>query len=152
MTEAEVLDAQKTQFVSIQILRASRVLKRQANRIIAAHSDLALVEWQVLSTIVTQEGEPGGAEVSRLHDRAAIDKAQFSRGLTSLIQRGFVEKLPHKLDRRKSIVKTLPEGQAAYDALMPHMVNRDIAVRSALTQHEQKMLTSILKKIEAAVE
>ena len=152
MDEREVLDAQETQFVSIQILRASRVLKRQANKIIAAHSDLALVEWQVISTIALQESEPDGSEVSRLHDRAAIDKAQFSRGLSSLIARGFVEKLQHQSDGRKSIVRILPKGRVAYEALMPHMMNRDAAVRAALTQQEQKMLTTILKKIEAAVE
>ena len=152
MAEVKVLKTQEGQFVSIQILRASRVLKKQANKIIATHSDLALVEWQVLSTIAAQENEPGGSDVSHLHDLAAIDKAQFSRGLTSLIERGCVEKLQNETDRRKSVVKILPEGRAAYDGLMPHMVSRDNAVRAALTEHEQKMLTSILKKIEAAVE
>ena len=134
-------------FVSFQISRVNRLIKRQAIQILAEHSEFALIEWQVISTIAASTSN----SVADLVGNAAIDKAQFSRGLALLVKRGFVEKSPHATDARTSTVRMTEQGRDAFAKIMPHMRARDQTLRAGLTAAEQRNLSRILKKIEDVI-
>ena len=134
-------------FISFQISRVNRLLKRQAIQILAKHSDFALIEWQVISTIAASTSN----SVADLTGNAAIDKAQFSRGLALLVKRDFVEKRPHATDARTSTVRMTKKGRDAFEQIMPHMRTRDQTLRVGLTEAEQRNLSRILKKLEDVI-
>jgi DNA-binding MarR family transcriptional regulator len=72
--------------------------------------------------------------------------------LDRLEQRGYIRRVPDPSDRRSVLVELTDEGRAAWDAAVEVQGRKEAFFASALTQHEQRTLNLLLRKVMLAFE
>lgn len=105
-------------------------------------------EWRLLSYLAAHPGLPP-SELARL---AGLDKAQSSRGVTSLIDKRLVVRIHDTFDRRRAYLELTDRGQQVYDELLPMVrgINRDLL--AGLSEVELNTLDALLEKLQARAE
>jgi len=93
------------------------LLSKMIDRVTAQHvrdtAQLSLAEWRVL-THVEMIGKCSAAEVASV---AYSDRAEVSRALGSLEQRGFVQREANPRNRKSSLVSLTAEGKGVHAAI-----------------------------------
>jgi DNA-binding MarR family transcriptional regulator len=93
------------------------LLGKMIDRVTAQHvrdtAQLTLAEWRVL-THVEMIGKCSAAEVASV---AYSDRAEVSRAIGSLEQRGLVQREANPRNRKSSLVSLTPEGKAVHAAI-----------------------------------
>ncbi|MEY2432640.1 MAG: hypothetical protein QOC92_2365 [Acidimicrobiaceae bacterium] len=64
-----------------------------------------------------------------------------------LEERGYVERQPHKTDRRVKVVTITALGEKAKDRAMQQLYEPPASLVTALTQNEQRTLRDLLRKV-----
>ena len=121
--------------VSYRLSRTASLMSRGAALRYRRGFDVSLGEWRAVALLAA--GAP--QSLMQLARAAALDKAQMSRVVTSLVSRGFVQ--------RDGALSLTNAGRAVYAGLIEAAAERDRAFRAALEPEELRVLDRALEKL-----
>lgn len=138
-----------TELISYRLSRASNSLSRSAAVRYRRRFDVSLAEWRTLALL----GEKTPATVNSLARKAGLDKAQMSRVVTGLFDRGLVTKSIGA--GRTTQLALTDKGFEVYSGLIADANERDRRIRRHLGPKDLRAferalhtLTSLARVIE----
>jgi DNA-binding MarR family transcriptional regulator len=126
--------------LSVLAQRLSRDIEERQRR----QHKLAMKDWKVMQ-IMAVHGELLPADIRRMGTQ---NKAQISRALKCLLDRGLVAKQPRPGDSRTFGVSLTEAGWAIYEAMVPRMRARQDELLGGLSAAEAKELRRLLDRLE----
>lgn len=130
-----------TELLSFRLHSVANAISRSAALRYRREFDVSLGEWRTIALL----GARAPLTLNRLAGLAALDKAQMSRMVSKLVERGLVQR---KEGAGRSTQLTLTrKGQSVYRGLIAAANERDAAFLTCLTPHEQEVLDSALTKL-----
>jgi DNA-binding MarR family transcriptional regulator len=103
---------------------------------------LTVNEWEVLSVL----DYLGAVPTYVVAQRAGIERSYLTRTVSSLQQRGYLERRVNKKDRRVTIVSLTEEGQRIAREILADARRRNEGVLSKLTASERTRLMALIEK------
>jgi DNA-binding MarR family transcriptional regulator len=130
-----------TELLSYQLTRTARALSRSAALRYRREFDVSLGEWRTLALLGAAEPQT----VNRLARLAGLDKAQMSRVVTKLVDRGLVSRAFGP--GRTTELSLTRDGTKLYRGLIGAANERNRAFLESLEPEERKALASALVKL-----
>ena len=130
--------------LSYQVSRTANAMSRSAALRFAGFG-VTLQEWRTLALLAA--GAPLG--LNELARAAGLDKAQMSRAVSALIARELVQKRASEAGGRSTSLTLCLRGRALYGDLIAAAAERDRAFRACLSDEEQTVLHSALRKLQS---
>ncbi|WP_411820736.1 MarR family transcriptional regulator [Hyphococcus formosus] len=121
-----------------------------SQRMAKAYEDenISIPEWRVLA-VIAQHETVAARDVVR---RTPMDKMSVSRAVTSLEQKGIVERTPDPADRRVSAMSLSVEGRQIFDRIATLALAYEQKLLSSLSDDEAEKFSSALSKLEYHVQ
>ena len=132
-------------YVLWQLQAAAR---RPVVRLCEAEFGITRREWRMLAQLADSEGMPSSA----LAERAALDRAQTSRAVSALVQKGLVVRTPRPGNRREVLLHLTERGRARYAALLPRVAAINQELLSVLSETEVATLDALVQRLRAQAE
>ena len=132
-------------YVLWQLQAAAR---RPVVRLCEAQFGITRREWRMLA----QLGQGEGMASSALAERAALDRAQTSRAVSALVQKGLVARTPRPGNRREVLLHLTERGRALYAALLPRVAAINQELLSVLSASEVATLELLVQRLRAQAE
>jgi len=129
-------------YVLWQLQAAAR---RPVVRLCEAQFGITRREWRMLA----QLGQGEGMASSALAERAALDRAQTSRAVSALVQKGLVARTPRPGNRREVLLHLTERGRALYAALLPRVAAINQELLSVLSETEVATLDALVQRLRA---
>jgi DNA-binding MarR family transcriptional regulator len=135
---------QVAELLSRLLLQLNRAASPEVFRTLA-ELDLSFTQLKTLHLLL----EAGDVNVKDVADRLGMSLPAMSRALDGLVQRGYVERHESTADRRARLVRLLPAGRAALDAIERGRVSALEEFAASLTDAERAGLhTTLLPIVE----
>lgn len=131
--------------LSYRIHRLANALSRGAALRYRRDFNVSLMEWRILALL-------GGFAPMTLRDLAkesGLDKAQASRAVKALVERGLVERASGLADAREVALRLSPDGQRVEAGLMGAARAREAAFRAALPPGTLALLEDAVRLLHA---
>ncbi|MFC5185818.1 MarR family winged helix-turn-helix transcriptional regulator [Actinomadura harenae] len=109
-----------------------------------ADFDLQLHEYDTLQALGARDGR---AAPSRLAADLGIAPNSVTGRLDGLAARGFVQRTPSEVDRRRVIVELTEKGRAAWLGAMSPQGEEEHRILGALTPEERRHLSDLLRRV-----
>ena len=132
-------------YVLWQLQAAAR---RPVVRLCEAQFGITRREWRMLA----QLGQGEGMASSALAERAALDRAQTSRAVSALVQKGLVARTPRPGNRREVLLHLTERGRALYAALLPRVAAINQELLSVLSASEVATLELLVQRLRVQAE
>lgn len=137
--------------VDMPLYRVSRLLAEAGGlviRVCEGRFGITRREWRAMSYLALTEG----LSPTVLAYQAGLDKAQASRVVASLLEKGLVERIPKPSDRRHAVVTLTERGRQIHDEVLPvaRRINQELL--SALTPQEVDWLDGVLDRLQVQAE
>jgi DNA-binding MarR family transcriptional regulator len=129
--------------IPYHILLLSKMIDRVTAQHVRDTAQLSLAQWRVL-THVEMMGKCSAADVANV---AYSDRAEVSRALGSLEQRGFVKREANPRNRKSSLVSLTSEGKAVHAAIRGERGKFYEQWLTDLSQAERVALNAALDKV-----
>jgi Transcriptional regulators len=124
--------------VSNRVTRLSSALSRSAALRYRREFDVSLGEWRTLALV----GQDPELTLNRLARRAGLDKAQMSRVVSRLVERGLVDR---QLGARRSTQLSLTlDGEAVYAGLISAANDRDVRLVAMVGEERMRIFEEVL--------
>lgn len=130
-----------SELLSYRLARTSSAMSRSAALRYRRDFDVSLGEWRALALIAADPT----LTLNRLARRAGLDKAQMSRSVTRLAERGLVDRTAGS--GRTSQLALTGEGTRVYRGLIAAANERDAEFLAVLSDAEAAALTAALDKL-----
>ncbi|WP_410657322.1 MarR family winged helix-turn-helix transcriptional regulator [Amycolatopsis sp. lyj-112] len=127
--------------LSYRLSRTSSAMSRSAALRYRREFDVSLGEWRAIALIAADPT----LTLNRLARRAGLDKAQMSRVVSRLTERGLVDRTAGS--GRTSQLALTGEGTRVYRGLIAAANERDAEFLAALTPEEAATLSGALDKL-----
>ena len=114
-------------------------------RVCEAEFGITRREWRMLA----QLGQGEGLASSALAERAGLDRAQTSRAVSALVQKGLVVRTPRPGNRREVLLHLTERGRALYAALLPRVAAINQELLSVLSETEVATLDALVQRLRA---
>lgn len=134
---------QISDLLSYRLHRLANMLSGSAALRYRREFDVSLAEWRTLALV----GESSSLTVNRLARRAGLDKAQMSRVVSRLVERGLLSR--DFGAGRTTALSLTRKGQRTYNGLLEAANEREAAFQACLTAEERQTLDSALGKLES---
>jgi DNA-binding MarR family transcriptional regulator len=134
--------------LAFQVTSAADAIRRGAALQMRREHDVSLAQIRILGVIDV-------LQPVRLRDVAAdadADKAQISRVVASLVERGWVARRALAEDARSAFLELTEAGRDKYAALLGTLQERDRAIRAAFDGSEVEELVAFLTRVRKSVE
>lgn len=95
--------------------------------------------------LVVEIGRKPGVSVKELAEILRTDKSSISRSVEELVQKGFVERIPSKEDRRYVELRLLQKGQERFEKIEHDMYYKFKAVLEQIPEEKQEQVIEALK-------
>lgn len=125
---------------SVWFSQISRALSQQMSLYARRELGLNLAEYRTLSMLA----ETGTASIRGIARGAELDKAQVTRAVADLRERGLVLHSVDRHDRRLRVVKLTPKGRSLIAASIPFSIERQRRMEQSLTRAEIQTLWKAL--------
>lgn len=122
--------------------------RRPVVRLCEAEFGVTRREWRMLATLA-QSGELAS---SALAERTALDRAQTSRAVGSLVAKQLVARRPRPGNRREALLRLTERGEAVYAALLPRVAAINQELLSVLSEAEVATLDALVQRLRAQAE
>ena len=132
-------------YVLWQLQAAAR---RPVVRLCEAEFGITRREWRMLAQLADSEGMASTA----LAERAGLDRAQTSRAVSALVQKGLVARTPRPGNRREVLLHLTERGRALYAALLPRVAAINQELLSVLSETEVATLDALVQRLRAQAE
>lgn len=129
--------------IPYRILLLGKMMDRATAQHVRDTAQLSLAEWRVL-THVEMIGKCSAAEVASV---AYSDRAEVSRALGSLEQRGFVQREANPRNRKSSLVSLTAAGKAIHTAIRGERGKFYEQWLTDLSDAERATLNTALEKV-----
>lgn len=133
----------------LTFLRVATDVSSGLDRYLGAH-DLLQGRWWVL--ILLMREADASSSPSRLAEQAGVSRATMTGLLDGLQRDKLVTRMVAPADRRQSLVKLTPKGQAKLDEVMPEYYRRVKQLMTVLSDEEGETLMNILNKLSQHTE
>lgn len=133
----------------LTFLRVATDVSSGLDRYLGAH-DLLQGRWWVL--ILLMREADASSSPSRLAEQAGVSRATMTGLLDGLQRDKLVTRMVAPADRRQSLVKLTPKGQAKLDEVMPEYYRRVKQLMTVLSDEEGETLMKILNKLSQHTE
>jgi DNA-binding MarR family transcriptional regulator len=143
----EVSDGALRELVGYNIKRAYMVLHSDAQATLA-ELGLRVLSFSCLSVIAQN---PGIAP-SVLAERLKMERSNLVVVIDELETRALVSRTPSKTDRRRFALNVTVRGRRLHDTAVKALHQSEARLLGRLTQDEQALLVSTMRRIEAAGE
>lgn len=131
-----------------QIAQLHSALNAQAKVIISRTGDLNLAQWRIIRLVAL-----GIANTTTAVRKASgIDKSQFSKMLSVLEEKGYVELRFYAEDRRQHLIELTKKGRMVHDRLGPVLDTRQRHLVAALSEQEQALIQNAIRVLAKAAE
>jgi DNA-binding MarR family transcriptional regulator len=127
--------------LSNRVTRLSSTLSRSAALRYRREFDVSLGEWRTLALL----GQDPELTLNRLAARAGLDKAQMSRVVTKLVERGYIDR--HQGARRSTRLTLTAAGQGVYEGLMRSANDRDAELYSSVEADKMRIFEEVLDRL-----
>lgn len=131
--------------ISYEVNSTSDVLRRSAALRFRREYDVSLMEWRTLALIDFLRP----VTLRALTDYSSTDKAQISRIVSGLVDRGLVAREAHATDARSVQLDLTAEGRTIIQGLAASAQDRNRSLAACLSPGESKQLTATLAKLKA---
>lgn len=108
--------------------------------------DIGLTDWRIITVL----GRPNIRTATDIVNNTRFDAALVSRSVTSLVNRGLIEILPDKKDKRAKQLRLTDAGRKLYKITEMAVANYVRILEADLTEEELSALHSALRKVELA--
>lgn len=137
--------------VDMPLYRFSRLLSEAGSlivRVCEGQFGITRREWRILSYLAPHDGVPP----SGLSRMAGLDKAQTSRTVASMMEKGLLLRTALPSDRRHAVLQLTPAGRELHDRILPLIrhINRELL--SVLSTAEIEQLDAMLDRLQTQAE
>ena len=105
---------------------------------------LGVTEWRVMAVL----GRWPGLSASQVAQRTAMDKVAVSRAVARLLEAGRLLREAHGDDRRRSVLRLSPAGQAIHDEVVPQALDFERRVLEGVDPAERALLFRLLDRLD----
>lgn len=130
-------------FLPYLLNQAAEASSLQFEQIYRSRYGLVRAEWRVLFHL----GLYGRMTATEICQSANMHKTKISRAVQRLVERRFVARSPHEVDRRVEHLCLSAQGAAAYADLYDAAMQYDAKLTAGLTAQERDMLQHMLVKL-----
>jgi DNA-binding MarR family transcriptional regulator len=138
---------QLEEFLSFQVLRLASALQKVSSRAYLEPHDLTGPDWRVLSFV----RQYGPVRFGELALRTSLDKAQISRTVKSLRERGLISADGDADHAQRVILDTTAAGRRLHARVLPEAARTQAKLLRALPPAEREALWSALHKLQHEV-
>lgn len=131
---------------SLDALRDSEKIQRNALMKITKQYNLTIAEWQLLATMLT-----GVDTQDKLSAETGLDTSTLSRQLKSIYAKEFVDKVVTGRDRRQLVYSVLPAGVEAVKAINYGYQRLEATIFDKWSSEEINMLRILLNRLEKSM-
>ncbi|WP_242884355.1 MarR family winged helix-turn-helix transcriptional regulator [Actinomadura litoris] len=131
------------ELLSYRLHRVANALSRSAALRYRREYGVSLHEWRTVALLGADEPQT----VNQLARLAGLDKAQMSRVVAKLTERGLLERQPGP--GRTTQLSLTRSGKSLYRGLISAANDRNAAFLACLSPDEQEVLDSALRKLAA---
>src|SRR6266700_8288366 len=128
--------------LSRRVLTLANLLKRAATIRYRRLLDLHPGEWG----IVAQLGERAPRNLNDLAASMGLDKAQISRGVSSLVKQGLVTRKTNPHNNREILLALTPQGSAAYAVILKASAAANEILLAGLAPKQRRQLGELLSR------
>ena len=140
MTDALELERFLPYRLSVLSNRISDAIAREYSQRFA----LGVTEWRVMAVL----GRWPGLSASDVARRTAMDKVAVSRAVARLLDAGRLLREAHGDDRRRSVLRLSPAGQAIHDEVVPQALDFERRVLEGVDPAERALLFRLLDRLD----
>ena len=123
----------------------SKITDRESQAAYESQAGIAFSEGRCLAAI----GAFNPLSVNDLATRANLNKAQASRAAQTLVDQGYVFKVPSASDARGVILTLTPEGKKKWHHVMQVIEHRNEEIVACLSLRERQQLSDLLDRLIA---
>jgi len=105
--------------------------------------------WRVMATLGFRETPCSAQFISQC---TRTHKSTISRAVTSLLERGAIERVENEDDRREFNLRLTRKGRKLYEELFPRLLRKEQDILSCLSPREQMDFAMMLGKIEQSLD
>lgn len=146
MTKSDIDSAIELRLpLPLLIAQLHGLLGAQARTLISRHGPLNLAQWRVLRLLSLETARTS----TGIRKLVGIDKSQFSKEVSALVEMGYITTAPCETDRRQQTLSLTDKGRGAYANIAPALDARQAHLLAALTETQRDVL---LKAIGALAE
>ncbi len=132
----------------VNLIRTADQLLAELARRLRSEAGISTTTMMVLATIDGLGGRSTPAEIAQ---HVVVSSAAITSLIDTNERKGFVERTPDQVDRRRTWVTLTPEGKTVIDRLLPGLHRVETEIMSALTMAERLELLRILAKLQGSV-
>lgn len=133
-------------FLSFRVVRLATALQRLAARKYLEPNGLTSPEWRILG-LVRRLGPLPFAQVAA---RSTLDKAQVSRSVRKLQERGLIEVEPDAAHAQRLLLSTTAEGRKLHERVRRVAAREQVRLLSTLSPVQRDTLWHALQVLTAA--
>jgi DNA-binding MarR family transcriptional regulator len=105
--------------------------------------------WRVMATLGFRETPCSAQFISQC---TRTHKSTISRAVTSLLERGAIERVENEDDRREFNLRLTRKGRKLYEELFPRLLRKEQDILSCLSPREQMDFAMMLGRIEQSLD
>ncbi|MEL7231909.1 MAG: MarR family winged helix-turn-helix transcriptional regulator [Pseudomonadota bacterium] len=152
MSEAETKQTESPplrldDFLPYRLSILSNAISTKIADIYETEFSLTIWQWRIIAVL----GEHAGLTATDVAQRTLMDKPTVSRAVTILLERGLVERITDKEDRRRMPLALTDAGQRIYKAVIPRALECEDDMLNALDPREIAVLHALLMRLSKAV-
>jgi DNA-binding MarR family transcriptional regulator len=136
-------------FVPFRLSRLSAEVSMALASEYADRYGLDVPAWRVMATLGFRENPCTAQFISQC---TRTHKSTISRAVTSLLDRGVIERVENEDDRREFSLRLTRKGRKLYEELFPRLLRKEQEILSCLSPREQKEFALLLGKIEQSLD
>lgn len=125
-----------------------KLMSRCSANFLSDRFNLSMAEWRILGQLAYN----GSSTVAELAQRTLTDKAQISRSVQALADRGLVLREAHESDARRVVLTLSKRGVDHVKKVYPHRDGFNDELMAQLSQQERKSLNSAIDKLRRYLE
>jgi DNA-binding MarR family transcriptional regulator len=142
----------KLDLLGFMPFRLSRLAAEVSMALASEYADrygLDVPAWRVMATLGFREAPCSAQFISQC---TRTHKSTISRAVTSLLERGAIERVENEDDRREFNLRLTRKGRKLYEELFPRLLRKEHDILSCLSPREQKDFAMMLGKIEQSLD
>lgn len=128
---------------SFELQRLAGLSTRIATLSIRPKYGLTTREWRALAVLKYL----GTVPLQELAKHSGLLKSQMSRTVSSLIDRGYIQKAANPEDGRSILLRLSPEGLALSEQVLDDSFERNEQMLATLSHAERQMLVELMRRV-----
>jgi len=129
--------------VPYRILFLGKMLDRLTTTQVKTLADLTLAEWRVLAHL----GAMGAKSASDVCNAAMMDRAEVSRSVSSLAERGLLKRSPNPRNKKSQLLSLTPKGKKTHAKVQTHRLGFFSHLTADLSKKELAQFDEMLLRI-----